>query len=58
MTPFHCQYYSFSKQAVTQSTTREVHALQLVIIFVCFIVYNVNTAVIEKCVVVYRAAWI
>ena len=40
------------------STTKEVYALQMVIMFVCFIVYNESTAVTEKCVLVYRTAWI
>jgi hypothetical protein len=29
---------------------REVHALQIVVMFVCFILYNESTAVTEKCV--------
>ena len=40
------------------STAMEFHSLQLVVMFVCFIVYNESTAVTEKCVVVYRTAWI
>ena len=40
------------------STAREVHALQMLIIFVCCFVYNESTAVTEKCVVVYRTQWI
>jgi len=36
----------------------KVHSLQMVIMFVSFIVYNERTAVTEKCVVVYRTAWI
>ena len=30
----------------------------MVVMSVCFIVYNESTAVTEKCVVVYRTAWI
>ena len=58
MTSFHCQYYNFIKQIFSQSNTREIDALQLVIMFMCFIVYNESTAVNEKCVVVYRTGWI
>ena len=52
MTPFHCQYYSFSKQSLSKSTARDVHALQLVMLFVCILVYNKSTAVTGKFVVV------
>ena len=31
-------------------TAREVHALQMVVMFVCFTVYNESTALTEKCV--------
>jgi hypothetical protein len=30
----------------------------MVVLFVCFTVYNESTAVTEKCVLVYRTAWI
>ena len=49
MTPFNCKYYSFSKQPVCQSTTKGVHALQMVVMFVCFIVFNESTDVTEVC---------
>ena len=51
MRQFRCQFYSFSKQTLSQSTTSEVHALKLFIMFVCFIEYNKNTVVTGKCVV-------
>ena len=50
---FHCQYYSSGNNLSPNLwffTAREVHAVQMVIMFVCFIVYNESTALSEKCV--------
>jgi hypothetical protein len=40
-----------------ETTCLPIYALQMVVMFVCFIVYNESIAVTEKCVVVYRTAW-
>jgi hypothetical protein len=40
------------------SAAREVYALQMVVMFVCCALYNESTDVADKCMVVYRTAWI
>ena len=50
---FHCEWYRFFGKNIYPllglSTARDFPLLQMVIMFVCFIVYNESTAVTEKC---------